>query len=165
MQFEPYAIITSSYISVAILLIISAIVIFFLIYNRMNHEKSCKFNLISIVNDNNLRNPFGFLCIIIGFLIKYGARIPVTLYASVNDYISALMFERSIAPYLFEISEIFIFIGFSIVFWPTVLQVMYAWLGRNYPKKYYVNMAIASLIFLKLFLTVSGIIVYYSLTN
>lgn len=132
--------------SLFFLLSLALVVIFSIIKSRIDYSKCSLQIAVSLINDAQLRLPFGFFVLILGWLIIISSQLYDKFHQA--SHIS---------------SEILIFIGFSIVFWPTILVVTYKLLGAGRDPVQYTKTALLLIILFKLFLTFSAVIVYYLL--
>lgn len=149
---SSYAVISASNLSIFIVLCASFYIIFSLLHSRVKAENLDQKSIIdlffSLLYHNALRIPLGFLAIISGFILRITPGLPVPWFAldvSVLD----------------TIAEVFVYTGFAIVFWPSILVMMYKMFGLEHRPIFYSNMAIFLLIVTKIFITFCGLMLYY----
>lgn len=170
--FESHAIITASNISVFIILSISLIIIASIIKKRADRNlKRADRNLtpkdyiVNLFNSNALRIPFGFFILISGLLVRYAIRIPTNILTKKEDYETIRYIDDTFGPIVFTTSESAIYIGFCIIFWPTILQIMYKWFGPKYEPQFYTTTALIFLFIFKIILTICGLSLYWVFTS
>lgn len=159
---------TASNVSLIFLFVLSFIIISSLLIVRLKNS-DCKSCLL--LNDT-YRSPFGFLFVLFGLVIKLLVEILEFLllhlrtfgnidYEQISRTLSFL--ETVISPYVHTITETSIFIGFSIIFWPTIKILSYKLLGTDKSEKIYFWFSIFLILLFKFSLTILGIFIHYFL--
>lgn len=160
--------ITASNISLFVLFVLAFSVIYSLIFKRIDKKRNIKENLLSFVNDNLLRTPFGFIIVLLGLMFLFAFNIPKYSLDDINMELWKKIYDpdNGIITWVHFVSEILIYVGFSIIFWPTILILAYRLFGDyNFEEVTYIWIAIFMIILFKLSLTLFGVMVHYRLLS
>ena len=160
--------ITASNISLFVLFVLAFSVIYSLIFKRIDKKRNIRENLISFVNDNLLRTPFGFIIMLLGLMFLFAFNIPKYTLDDIDLQLWNKIYnpENGIITWVHVVSEFLIYVGFSIIFWPSILILAYRLFGNyNFEQATYVWIAISMIILFKLSLTLFGLMVQYHLLS
>lgn len=118
-----FSIISSLNITTIILLWFSVFVFWQLIYAKLKETQS---NFVEyIINNDNIRSPFGYTLVAIGFIIRIITLLPLPLFGEMGRLDLVEYWEFYVKAFSQFFSSIFVFVGIALLMWPTL-------------KKYYV---------------------------
>lgn len=162
------AIITASNISLFVIFTLSFSVIYSLIFKRIDKKSKITKNLINFINSNMLRTPLGFIVMLLGLMFLFAFNIPKYIISDVDAELWNKLYEphNGIITFVRIFSETLIYLGFSIIFWPSILILVYKYFGDyNFEEITYIWIAIFMIILFKLSLTLFGVMMHYRLLS
>lgn len=120
---------------------------------------NCKERFIGFVESPVFRAPFGFSLILLGLLVIAGLTI-IDHGTNSIDKNSIAFYHDHVIPILLIFSNLNIYIGSCIVFWPTIEKITIKIFGVLQPRTHIATCFILIFAF-KLLLTVFGVITFY----
>ena len=164
MIISPYAIIAASNISTFVLFIL-CFVLMSGVLKRETQGLPFKKKLKLFFTDAVFRAPFGFLTMTTGLLVRLfpNTFIPVLSQNEMYDIIAKV--NTDYFPVIDTIGEWLIFVGFVIIFWPTLKKINVKYFGSGLGETTYNGLTLVTAAILKLSLTAFGIIIYYIFTS
>lgn len=158
------ALITASNVSLFVVFSISIIIIYNLIFKNIKLKNDLLKIIKQSLNDSELRTPFGFLIMLIGLLMYFGAKVPKYIIPY-NTELWNLLYTPTFGYYVYThiLIETFIYFGFAIIFWPSFMIMSYHIFGVK-TKNFHKFVSLGIIFSFKLFLTILGIVLHYHLT-
>lgn len=111
------------------------------------------------------RMPFGYLLVLSGMIIRTLVALPKYVLVEKQMLDGLILYNGYLAPYLTTLTEFMVYVGFCIIFWPTVQIASYKLLGPGLNKNYYNFIGVSLAVVFKLFLTILGLLVFHALLN
>jgi hypothetical protein len=109
------------------------------------------------------RTPIGFLLMTLGLTIRNALSIPSRVFLENGKITEFLHYNETVMPWVLTSTEMMIYIGAVIVFWPTIMILMHHFFGPHRDADFYLRSGVAFAVGFKFFLTIVGIILFYCL--